>query len=93
MQENRSLKAGDISQQESKNMAHTNMKLTTDTFSQEKTQSETQQRKQMVTTSGIYNEQHSSSSQSNIMYTSTKGIHTSATSMLQSSQVSKLRNL
>ncbi|KAI4461552.1 sarm1 [Holotrichia oblita] len=85
--ENRSLKAGDISQQESKNLAHTNMKVTTDTFSQEKTQSETQQRKQMVTSSGIYNEQHSSTSQSNVTFTSTsKGIHTSATSMLQSSQ-------
>lgn len=70
-------------------MAHTNMKVTTDSFSQEKMQSETQQTKQMVTSSGIYNEQHSSSSQSNIMYTSTsKGIHTSASSMLQSSQVS-----
>lgn len=67
-----------MSQQESKNMAHTSMKVTTDTFSTEKTATEAQQQRQRVTTSGIYNEKHSSSSQSNITYTSKKGLHSSA---------------
>ncbi|KAK5645306.1 hypothetical protein RI129_006606 [Pyrocoelia pectoralis] len=83
--EARSLKAGELSQQESKNMAHTTMKVTTDTFSHEKTAMEAQQQRQTVTSSGMYNqEKHTSSSQSNITYTTSKGIHTSSSSMLQS---------
>ncbi|KAF5298204.1 hypothetical protein FQA39_LY02628 [Lamprigera yunnana] len=83
--EARSLKAGELSQQESKNMAHSSMKVTTDTFSHEKTAMEAQQQRQTVTASGMYNqEKHTSSSQSNITYTSTKGIHTSSSSISQS---------
>ncbi|KAF5306190.1 hypothetical protein FQR65_LT07467 [Abscondita terminalis] len=83
--EARSLKAGELSQQESKNMAHTSMKVMTDSFSHEKTAMEAQQQRQTITSSGMYNqEKHTSSSQSNITYTTTKGIHTSSSSMLQS---------
>ncbi|XP_031338896.1 sterile alpha and TIR motif-containing protein 1 isoform X2 [Photinus pyralis] len=83
--EARSLKSGELSQQESKNMAHTSMKVTTDSFSHEKTAMEAQQQRQTVTSSGMYNqEKHTSSSQSNITYTTSKGIHTSSSSMLQS---------
>ncbi|KAJ8971857.1 hypothetical protein NQ314_000519 [Rhamnusium bicolor] len=61
--EARSLKAGELSQQESKNMAHTNMKVTTDKFSSEKTAMESQQQRQTVTASGVFNqEKHSSTS-------------------------------
>lgn len=75
-------------------MAHTSMKVTSDVFSHEKTAMEAQQQRQTVTASGLYNqEKHTSSSQSNITtFTSTKGIHTSSSSMLQSaaSQVSSV---
>jgi hypothetical protein len=78
------LKAGDLSQQESKNMAHTNMKVTTDKFSSEQTAMESQQQRQTVTSSGIFNqEKHSSSSHSVIHTTTTKGISTAGSSMLQ----------
>jgi hypothetical protein len=80
----RSLKAGDLSQQESKNMAHTNMKVTTDKFSSEQTAMESQQQRQTVTSSGIFNqEKHSSSSHSVIHTTTTKGISTAGSAMLQ----------
>lgn len=90
LQEARSLKAGELSQQESKNMAHSSMKVTTDMFSHEKTAMEAQQQRQIVTSSGMYNqEKKTSSSQSNITTYTAKGIHTSSSSMLQSaSQVS-----
>lgn len=69
------------------------MKVTTDSFSSEKSATEAQQQRQTVTSSGIFNqEKHSSSSRSNITYTSrSKGISTSASSMLQqaAAQVSK----
>ncbi|KAJ8940838.1 hypothetical protein NQ318_005284 [Aromia moschata] len=81
--EARSLKAGDLSQQESKNMAHTNMKVTTDKFSSEQTAMESQQQRQTVTSSGIFNQEKHSSSSSHVYTTSSKGLSTSATSMLQ----------
>lgn len=78
MQEARSLKAGDLSQQESKNLAHTKMKVTTDSFSHEQSATAAQEQRQTITSSGIYNqEKHSSSSHSNITYTK-RGISTSA---------------
>ncbi|KAJ8983243.1 hypothetical protein NQ317_011652 [Molorchus minor] len=80
--EAKSLKAGDLSQQESKNMAHTNMKVTTDKFSSEKTAMESQQQRQTVTSSGIFNQEKHSSSSSHV-YTTSKGLSTSATSKLQ----------
>lgn len=77
LQEARSLKAGDLSAQESKNLAQTNMKVTTDKFSTERTATESQHQRQAVTPSGIYN-QESHSSSSSLLYTSTKGLSTSA---------------
>ncbi|CAH1986152.1 unnamed protein product [Acanthoscelides obtectus] len=81
--EARSLKAGDLSQQESKNMAHTNMKVTTDTFSSEQKAMESQMQRQTVTASGNYKQEKHSSSSSHIFSSSTKGLATSATSILQ----------
>ncbi|XP_018577432.1 sterile alpha and TIR motif-containing protein 1 [Anoplophora glabripennis] len=81
--EARSLKAGEMSQQESKNLAHTNMKVTTDKFSSEKTAMESQQQRQTVTASGIFNQEEHSSASSHIYTTSTRGLSASATSMLQ----------
>ncbi|XP_060529699.1 NAD(+) hydrolase sarm1 isoform X3 [Cylas formicarius] len=79
--EARSLKAGDLSQQESKNLAHTNMKLTTDKFSTEKSNIESQQQRQTITSTGIYNqEKHRSSSHA--VYSTSKGITSTAASML-----------
>ncbi|RZC34291.1 sterile alpha and TIR motif-containing protein 1, partial [Asbolus verrucosus] len=81
--EARSLKAGELSQQESKNMAHTNMKVTTDKFSSEQTAMESQQQRQTVTSSGIFNQEKHSSSSHSVYTTTTKGISTSSSSMLQ----------
>ncbi|VEN55933.1 unnamed protein product [Callosobruchus maculatus] len=81
--EARSLKAGDLSQQESKNMAHTNMKVTTDTFSSEQKAMESQMQRQTVTASANFKQEKHSSSSSHIFSSSTKGITTSAASMLQ----------
>ncbi|KAL1490699.1 hypothetical protein ABEB36_013351 [Hypothenemus hampei] len=80
--EARSLKAGDISQQESKNLAHTNMKLTSDKFSTEKSATESQQHRQTVTSSGIYNQEHSRSSSRAMYSTSSQGISSSEAKML-----------
>ncbi|VEN55935.1 unnamed protein product [Callosobruchus maculatus] len=82
-EEARSLKAGDLSQQESKNMAHTNMKVTTDTFSSEQKAMESQMQRQTVTASANFKQEKHSSSSSHIFSSSTKGITTSAASMLQ----------
>lgn len=81
--EARSLKAGELSQQESKNLAHTNMKVTTDKFSSEKTAMESQQQRQTVTASGIFNQEEHSSASSHVYTTSTRGLSASTTSMLQ----------
>lgn len=82
-QEARSLRTGELSQQESSNMAHSSMKVTTDSFSHEKTAIEQQQQRQTITASSMFNqEKHSSSTQST--YTSSsKGMHTSSSQMLQ----------
>lgn len=56
------MKAGDISQQESKNIAHTNRKVTTDKFSSEKTATESQQRQTIIANSSIYNQERHHSS-------------------------------
>lgn len=84
-QEARSLKAGELSQQESKNLAHTNMKVTTDKFSSEKTAMESQQQRQTVTASGIFNQKEHSSASSHVYTTSSRGLSASATSKLQAS--------
>lgn len=60
-------------------MAHTSTKVTTDTFSTEKTATEAQQQRQRVTATGIFNEKHSSSSQSNITHISTRGLQSGLT--------------
>ncbi|XP_023021879.1 sterile alpha and Armadillo motif isoform X14 [Leptinotarsa decemlineata] len=88
--EARLLKAGELSQQESKNMAQTNMKLTTDKFSSERTAIESQQQRQTVTTSGIYNQEKHSSSSSHV-YTSTKASSNTA-AMMQSTRQFHLMN-
>lgn len=77
-QEERSLKTNEMSQQESKNMEHTRMKVKAGSYSQEKRATETEQQLQRITSSGIYNEKQSSSSQSNITRISNKNIHTGA---------------
>nr|XP_023021871.1 sterile alpha and TIR motif-containing protein 1 isoform X9 [Leptinotarsa decemlineata] len=90
VKEARLLKAGELSQQESKNMAQTNMKLTTDKFSSERTAIESQQQRQTVTTSGIYNQEKHSSSSSHV-YTSTKASSNTA-AMMQSTRQFHLMN-
>lgn len=75
--------AGDISKQECQNMAATNMKLQTDNFSSEKTAMAAQQQRQLVTSTGIYNQEKHTATQSNITYTKS----TSSVSSSQSQQV------
>ncbi|ENN73213.1 hypothetical protein YQE_10164, partial [Dendroctonus ponderosae] len=74
LQEARSLKSGDISQQETKNMAHTNTKLSGDKFSAEKSSTESQQQRQLVTASGMYSDSHAHSHSHSSSYMSGKGI-------------------
>lgn len=62
-------------------MAHTNMKVTTDKFSSEKTAMESQQQRQTVTASGIFNQEEHSSASSHVYTTSSRGL--SSTSKLQ----------
>lgn len=65
-------------------MAHTNMKVTTDKFTSEQTAMESQQQRQTVTPSGIFNQEKHSSSSHSVYTSTTKGISTSAaSSMLQ----------
>nr|CAD7427471.1 unnamed protein product [Timema monikensis] len=75
--EQRSLKAGEITQQESQNMSAASMKLQTETFSAEKKAMAAQQQRQTVTSTGIFNqEKHmAASSQSNFTITA-KGVCT-----------------
>nr|CAD7405506.1 unnamed protein product [Timema cristinae] len=84
--EQRSLKAGEITQQESQNMSAASMKLQTETFSAEKKAMAAQQQRQTVTSTGIFNqEKHmAASSQSNFTITA-KGVCTK--SSLISSQL------
>ncbi|GLH04047.1 Sterile alpha and TIR motif-containing protein 1 [Gryllus bimaculatus] len=92
-QEQRSLKTGEITQQESQNMAAASMIVQTDMF--EKKAMAAQQQRQTVTSTGIFNhEKHSSStSQSNITIT-TKGVCTKSSSSMiaTSAQMSQLMN-
>lgn len=85
-QEAKSLKAGDVSHQESKNLAHSAMTVTTDHFSTSEIATEASQERQRVTSNGIFNQKQSSSSMQTYM---TKGIHTTTSSLHSSaSQVS-----
>lgn len=60
------------------------MKVTTDSFSHEQSATAAQEQRQTITSSGIYNqEKHSSSSHSNITYTTTRGISAAAGAMYQ----------
>ncbi|RZF44370.1 hypothetical protein LSTR_LSTR007945 [Laodelphax striatellus] len=89
MQEQRSLKSGEITQQESENTTAATMRLQTDSFCAEKKAMAAQQQRQTMTSSGIFNhEKHvTQSSQSNFMMTS-KGItKSSQSSSLQSNQL------
>ncbi|XP_065173343.1 NAD(+) hydrolase sarm1 isoform X3 [Atheta coriaria] len=82
--EARSLITSDATQQQMKNMAHSSVKIKTGTFSAENTSTQAQKERQIMTSNGRYNAVHTSSSQSNITYTSSsQGIHTSSTSLLQ----------
>lgn len=92
-QEARSFKSGDIQQQESNNRAAASMKVHSDTFSAEKKAVKQAQQRQTVTSTGIFNqEKHvSSASQSNYMIT-TKGMCSTGSSMITSSQSSKATN-
>uniref|UniRef100_A0A1B0CHP5 ADP-ribosyl cyclase/cyclic ADP-ribose hydrolase n=2 Tax=Lutzomyia longipalpis TaxID=7200 RepID=A0A1B0CHP5_LUTLO len=85
LKEARSLKSGDMQQQESNSVAAASMKVHSDTFTAEKKAITQAQQRQMVTSSGIFNqEKHvSSASQSNFTITK-KGISTGA-SMISSS--------
>lgn len=92
-QEARSFKSGEIQQQESNNRAAATMKIQSDTFSAEKKAMKQAQQRQTVTSTGIFNqEKHvSSASQSNYMIT-TKGMCSTGSSMITSSQTSKATN-
>ncbi|XP_055324987.1 NAD(+) hydrolase sarm1 isoform X2 [Sitodiplosis mosellana] len=93
LKEARSFKSGDIQQQESNNRAAASMKIHSDTFSAEKKAMKQAQQRQTVTSTGIFNqEKHvSSASQSNYMIT-TKGMCSTGSSMITSSQSSKATN-
>lgn len=90
LQEQKLLKAGELSQAESKNMAHTNMKVTTDNFSTEKRATESQQQMQTVTNNGIFNHEQVTSTSSH--YTMKKDytkISSSSSTLQQKAQVSR----
>nr|CAD7201802.1 unnamed protein product [Timema douglasi] len=86
--EQRSLKAGEITQQESQNMSAASMKLQTETFSAEKKAMAAQQQRQTVTSTGIFNqEKHmAASSQSNFTITA-KGVCTKSSLISSQSQL------
>ncbi|PSN54419.1 Sterile alpha and TIR motif-containing protein 1 [Blattella germanica] len=90
--EQRSLKAGEITQQECQNMAASSMKVQSETFTAEKKAMAAQQQRQTVTSTGIFNhEKHmAASSQSNITITS-KGMCKSST-ISSASQMRELMN-
>ncbi|XP_075220492.1 sterile alpha and armadillo motif isoform X2 [Lycorma delicatula] len=92
MQEQRSVKSGEVTQQESQNVSAASMRLQTDSFLAEKKAMAAQKQRQTVTSTGIFNqEKHmAQSSQSNFTIT-TKGVSTSS-SHSSSSQVSQLMN-
>ncbi|KAK3914268.1 NAD(+) hydrolase sarm1 [Frankliniella fusca] len=84
LQEQRSMKAADLHQQESHNVAASSLKMHTENFSSEKKAVSAQQQRQTVVTSGMYNqENHVSSSHS-----SHSNITISGMSMAMQQQVS-----
>nr|XP_034182017.1 sterile alpha and TIR motif-containing protein 1 isoform X8 [Osmia lignaria] len=92
--EQRSLKAGDLSHQESNNMAASTMKLQSDSFSSEKKAVAAQQQRQTVTSTGIFNqEKHmlSTSSQSSITIAS-NGVASKSSMISAASAVNQLMN-
>ncbi|XP_076296862.1 sterile alpha and armadillo motif isoform X5 [Lasioglossum baleicum] len=91
--EQRSLKAGDLSHQESNNMAASTMKLQSDSFSSEKKAMAAQQQRQTVTSTGIFNhEKHvASSSQSSITIAS-KGVTSKSSMITAANAVNQLMN-
>ncbi|KAG5337909.1 SARM1 protein, partial [Acromyrmex heyeri] len=92
--EQRSLKAGDLSHQESNNMAASTMKLQSDSFTSEKKAMAAQQQRQTVTSTGIFNhEKHmASSSQSSITIASKSGVSSSKSMISAASAVNQLMN-
>lgn len=93
IKEARSFKTGEIQQQESNNKTAACMKIHSDTFSAEKKAVKQAQQRQTVTASGIFNqEKHvSSASQSNYMIT-TRGMSSSGSTMITSSESKKATN-
>lgn len=84
------MKTGEVSQQETQNLAAASSRLQTDTFSSEKTAVAAAQQRQMVTSTGIYNqEKHTASTQSNITFTKTSSSVTSS----QKSQIRSIMNV
>lgn len=84
-QEQRSLKTSEMSQQDIHNRSAASLRLQGENFSSEKKAMSSQQQRQTVTASSVYNHEKQSSSQSNFTIT-TKGVSTKSSSM--SSQVS-----
>lgn len=91
LQEQKSLKCGEITQQENQNLNKASMKVQTESFTAEKKAMAAQQQRQTVTKQGVFNqEKHSAqSTQSNIMFT-TKGMTKSL--MSSASQMSHMVN-
>lgn len=86
------MKAGDISQQESRNMTAASMKLQTDTFSSEKTAVAAAQQRQTVTSQGIFNQEKlTQSSQSNVTI-SKKGMCTKSSMVASAAHLSHLKS-
>ncbi|KAL1451715.1 hypothetical protein WDU94_006069 [Cyamophila willieti] len=84
--EQKSLKHGDITQQESQNLNKASLKMQTESFTAEKKAMAAQQQRQTLTSAGVINkEKHSAqSAQHNIMFTKagvTKSLMTSASQM------------
>ncbi|KAL2737365.1 NAD(+) hydrolase sarm1 isoform X1 [Vespula maculifrons] len=91
--EQRSLKAGDLSHQESNNMAASTMKLQSDSFSSEKKAMAAQQQRQTVTSSGIYNhEKHMASSSQSSITIASKGVTSKSSMISAANAVNQLMN-
>nr|XP_018900364.1 PREDICTED: sterile alpha and TIR motif-containing protein 1 isoform X3 [Bemisia tabaci] len=93
LQEQRCLKSNEMSHEESQNMSSASVKLQTESYSAEKKAMASQQQRQSVTSTGIFNkEKHiAQSAQSNITITS-KGVCTKSLMTSASSQLSQLMN-
>ncbi len=89
LQEQRSLKAGDVSQQESRSSAVASMKLTTaDGFSAEKVARAAQEQRETVTPAGRFN-QAAAASQSKLTINAANGVqHTTTKSAVRKSELS-----